>query len=375
MSIRQAVQDIATKLDIGDRENSTLSQWLYIFTKGYVSNLRSRRALPQDYWTAETVEDYMRCKVINFPIGVHNEEMRRDAFRTWIISRKLADEREKDKKNLFVCTYNPSTTEVNFVKNICLNVETKVETLGLLEHINLGTIKITDEFFNHVTFGTNVTVGDRIFIRRIFPIQNESDVKLEKLIVTEAKVGDNLTHIDDCHVLVIQEGGHQNGMDFDQFIISKIREITVRFEQRSENCTDGDCKTIDLALDPKISMDNVMRRLSEAVGVNISNLELFKCYSTKSMMKRPAEFPVELETERNLETLLEWCKEGMKTVYYRLKRDIRKSGSVPPPGVISNVSAEAAGPSYLVGDNSDNSDIAATDSVCLSVEEDIMDTA
>jgi len=59
------------------------------------------------------------------------------------------------------------------------NVETKVETLGLLEHINLGTVKITDQFFNSVTFGTKVTVGDRIFIRRIFPIQNESDEKLE----------------------------------------------------------------------------------------------------------------------------------------------------------------------------------------------------
>ena len=38
--------------------------------------------MPNDYWTAETVEDYMRCKVINFPIGVHNEAMRRDAFRS-----------------------------------------------------------------------------------------------------------------------------------------------------------------------------------------------------------------------------------------------------------------------------------------------------
>ena len=141
-SIKDAVKDIAEKLEIRDGEHTTLSQWLYIFTKGYVSNLRSRRALPNDYWTAETVEDYMRCKVINFPIGVHNEEMRRDAFRTWIISRKLADEREKDKKNLFVCTYNPSTQEVSFVKNICLNVETKVETLGLLEHINLGTVQV-----------------------------------------------------------------------------------------------------------------------------------------------------------------------------------------------------------------------------------------
>merc|ERR1712129_650495 len=112
-----------------ERDVATLNQWLYIFTKGYVSNLRSRRALPNDYWTAETVEDYMRYKVINFPIGVHNEEMRRDAFRTWIISRKLADEKEKDKKNLFVCTYNPPTPDVKYVKNISLHVDTKVETL------------------------------------------------------------------------------------------------------------------------------------------------------------------------------------------------------------------------------------------------------
>ena len=30
-----------------------------------MSSLRSARALPNDYWTAETVEDYMRCKVKN----------------------------------------------------------------------------------------------------------------------------------------------------------------------------------------------------------------------------------------------------------------------------------------------------------------------
>jgi hypothetical protein len=84
-------------------------------------------------------------------------------------------------------------------------VETKVETLGLLEHISLGTVKVTDEFFRQVTFGTKVTPGARIFIRRIFPIQDENDEKMmQKVIVTEAVKGESLTHIDDCHVLVIQ---------------------------------------------------------------------------------------------------------------------------------------------------------------------------
>ena len=82
--------------------------------QGYVSSLRSARALPNDYWTAETVEDYMRCKVaevlgrkilsskscscttmdfqvINFPIGVSNPLARRGAFKTWILSRSVEE--------------------------------------------------------------------------------------------------------------------------------------------------------------------------------------------------------------------------------------------------------------------------------------------
>ena len=363
ISLKDCLTDMAEKLEVKERDLTTLNQWLYIFTKGFVSNLRSRRALPNDYWTAETVEDYMRCKVINFPIGVHNEEMRRDAFRTWIISRKLADEREKDKKNLFVCTYNPTSCQVNFVKNFCLNVDTKVETLGLLEHINLGTVKITDQFFNQVTFGTKVAVGDRIFIRRIFPIQSESDEKLEKLIVTEAKRGENLTHIDDCHVLVIQEGGqgHVNGLDYDKYIISKIREITVRFEPRPE--PDAKSFSVDLPLDPKLSIDSVLSRLSESLCLEAESVELYKCYSTKSMMKRPAEFPVELATEKNLESLLEWCKEGMKTVFYRLRTDTRK---VTP-----------SSPAQRATDNSTSPPAGSEEKAepAFSVEEDIMDTA
>ena len=104
----------------------------------------------------------MRCKVINFPIGVHNEEMRRDAFKMWIVARKLADEKEKEKKNLFVVKYSPVTQEIKFVKNMCLHVDTKVETLGLLEHINLGTVNITEQFFYDVLFGTKVLPGARV---------------------------------------------------------------------------------------------------------------------------------------------------------------------------------------------------------------------
>jgi len=326
-TIKAAVADIADKLKVRERNVTTLSQWLYIFTKGYVSNLRSRRALPNDYWTAETVEDYMRCKVINYPIGVHNEGMRRDAFRTWIISRKLADEKEKDKKNLFVCNYNPTTQVVKYVKNICLSVETKVETLGLLEHINLGTIKVTEEFFHNVTFSTAVTPGSRIFVRRIFPIQNETDEKLIKVLVTEAKKGEYLTHIDDCHVLVIQEGGHTKGIDFDEFIISRIREIAVRFEPQSVG--DSSLQTVDIRLDPKLNVSEVLKRLSEVTGIEEDDLDLYKCYSnSKSDLTersiRPSQFPMEASSYRkeSLASLIERCNEIKKTVFYGRKSSL-----------------------------------------------------
>ena len=337
ISLKDCLTDMSEKLDVRERDLTTLNQWLYIFTKGFVSNLRSRRALPNDYWTAETVEDYMRCKVINFPIGVHNEEMRRDAFRTWIVSRKLVEEKEKEKKNLFVVSYNPESQEVKYIKNMCVHVETKVETLGLLEHINLGTVQVrrdlplslsdcpsflllpqvTEQFFSDVLFGTTASPGARVFLRRVFPIQDECNERLDRLVVSEAILGDSLSHIDDCHVLVIQEGNHEEGVDYDKFIISKIREIKVQFENKDECCGDA----TEISLDPKITYSEVLKKLSGTLGQEMENLELFKCYASKSMKKRPAEFPVDVESEKNVESLLEWCNEGPPTVFYRLKSD------------------------------------------------------
>ena len=50
----------------------------------------------------------------------------------------MSDEKQKDKKNLFVVTYNPETKERKFVKSMSLHVDTRVETLAFSEHINLG---------------------------------------------------------------------------------------------------------------------------------------------------------------------------------------------------------------------------------------------
>ena len=239
------------------------------------------------------------------------------------------------------------------------------------EFINLGYIKVTENVFKTIT-GEIKKDGLRIFLRRVFPVQNETGEKLERLIVSEAKLGENLTHIDDCHVLVIQEGGDQGGLDFDKFILSKIREITVRFEPMSlvGPSNSLDLLPVDLALDPKISVNSVLSRLNEAINnTGMMSLELFKCYSTKSMMKRPAEFPVDPDCERNLASLLEWCKEGPKTIYYTWRTEARTqraaSGPRSPAPVMASLGPEVT----------EEAEDTSKESVSLSVEEDIMDTA
>ena len=174
---------------------------------------------------------------------------------------------------------------------------------------------MTEDFISSVLMDTEAETGSRVFIRRIFPIQDENDANLEDILVSEVTVGDTISHIDDCHVLVIQEPG--DGLDYDEYIISKIREIKVQFESRDES----DGALVELSVDPNISYTELVRRLGARLGVDANILELFKCYATKSMKKRPADFPVDVESERNVESLLEWCKEGPKTIFYRLKSD------------------------------------------------------
>ena len=130
-----------------------------------------------------------------------------------------------------------------------------------------------------------------------------------------------------------------------------------------------DLLPVDITLDPKISIHSVLSRLNEAINnTGLMSIELFKCYSTKSMMKRPAEFPVDPESERSLFGLLEWCKEGPKTVYYTWRTEARaqRAGSGPrsPAPVMASLSPEDT-----------EAEDAAKESVSLSVEEDIMDTA
>merc|ERR1712142_917905 len=321
-SIKTCVKEIAEKLNVKERDVATLNQWLYIFTKGYVSNLRSRRAMPNDYWTAETVEDYMRCKVINFPIGVQNEAMRRDAFRTWIISRKIADDKEKDKKNVFVRTYNPDLQEVKFLKTHSLPVETKVETLGLLEHISLGSVKVDDKFFHEVTLGVPVTLGVKIYIRRVFPIQNERDERSQRVLVTEAVPGSTLTHIDDCHVLVVQTKKTQaQAPDFDKFLLMKIREIRVTCIRTSKDrgSVAGPSETppsVMLLADPTYKKSDIIARLSQQLGKPRNMVEIFKCYSGKTIKDRCAEHHI--QDDESFDSIFQYCEDEKKLFYREL---------------------------------------------------------
>ena len=67
-------------------------------------------------------------------------------------------------KTLFVCTFNPLSQEVKYIKTICVTNETK----ELVDHSKLGTVKVTDEFLNYVRFG--VEGANKIFIRRVYPV-------------------------------------------------------------------------------------------------------------------------------------------------------------------------------------------------------------
>ena len=81
---------------------------------------------------------------------------------------------------------------------------------------------------------------------------------------------------------------------------------SVQFESHYECCG----AVVNMSLDPKISYSELMKKLGAEIGAEPENIELFKCYATKSMMKRPAEFPVgvEADSEKNVESLLEWYK-------------------------------------------------------------------
>ena len=73
-----------------------------------------------------------------------------------------------------------------------------------MESIELGRVYVDQEFLRSVLRDTEAGPGFRVFIRRIFPIQDERDASMKDILVTEATLGRTLSHIDDCHVLVIQ---------------------------------------------------------------------------------------------------------------------------------------------------------------------------
>jgi len=324
MSIADAVKNINKSMGIHQEVSpNILTQWLYIFTKGFVSNLRSRRALPNDYWTADTMEDFMRCKVINFPIGVLNETRRRDAFKTWVIANMASElkMKDKDKKTLFVVTYNPTSKEVKYVRNICVTVICGVETLGLMEHMNLGKVEVTDTFLNHVSFGMPEHPS-KIFIRRVFPVQDESNPMVQKLAVTEIVKGQVITHVDDCHVIVIQE--NSPGLDYNEFIVQKIREIKVQIKPRSNH--EGD--HFEVTMDPDSRAIDVIDRMSELSMVPNTHISIYECFSSSHQITRAGEYPLDSLGEMKLGQMFDYCKDKPKTLFYEFNDILSPSDEV-----------------------------------------------
>ena len=64
LTLEQALKKICEGLKVKKSAVSEFCYWHYIFTKGFVGILRSSRATPGETWTATTVSDYLRCKVV-----------------------------------------------------------------------------------------------------------------------------------------------------------------------------------------------------------------------------------------------------------------------------------------------------------------------
>jgi hypothetical protein len=249
------------------------------------------------FWTAVTVEDYMRCQVrltanhqlhkisifpleskdsvaispsifqvINFPIGVHNGKCtkRHDHFNTWLLSQCTV---EAGKKHLFVCQYDAVTKEVRYVKPLSMSVVTKAETLGNHENINLGAVTVDEEFFDRVYSAAGVPLwqysSSRVFLRRVFPVQAEDSSRgpMRPLVVTEAIEGQKLTHVDNGHVLVVQEGGQARGTDYNKWILAQVRKVIVRFKPQPEVDEEGVDQTLevfDRLIEPQLSVTSVL---------------------------------------------------------------------------------------------------------------------
>merc|ERR1711874_363442 len=105
----------------------------------------------------------------------------------------------------------------------------------------------------------------KIFLRRVFPEQDETDPDVEKLVVSEMVKGEVVTHVDNCYVIVIQLEG--TGINFDTFIVQKIREVTVIMEPR-----EGNGPEYKITMDLGSSLPEVIGKLSMVLGSPSSSI-------------------------------------------------------------------------------------------------------
>merc|ERR1712198_827452 len=97
----------------------------------------------------------------------------------------------------------------------------------------------------------------------------------------------NLSILENLVTYPVQD--HQKGLDYDEFILSKIRELEITFEPMD----DKNGATFSLKLDPGALYDEVLRELGASLGTEPVNLELFKCHQDKNMPRTPHPRPVD----------------------------------------------------------------------------------
>lgn len=108
---------------------------------------------------------------------------------------------------------------------------------------------------------------------------------MKQVLVCEAVRGTVLSHIDDCHVLVVQlKKTFEESLDFDQYLLKKINEkriICINKKTRAE--------TVVLGLGESCKAPDLIAKLCTLLKRPRNMVQVFKCYSGKTIEDRCSE--------------------------------------------------------------------------------------
>jgi len=134
----------------------------------------------------------------------------------------------------------------------------------------------------------------------------------QRVLVTEAVLGSTLTHIDDCHVLVVQTSKrNENAPDFDKYLRMKIREVSVTFVNKD----DPDI-TFELRLEPVLTKPDVVQRVCDHLGQPRNMVEIYKYWSGRAFPYQDTQ--PNIRDSEGFDSMFQYCDETDRKIFYRV---------------------------------------------------------